>query len=210
MRSLVVSRLLVVDDHPVVRAGVAHLLARASGIRLVGEATCAEQAVARVRTGDVDLVLLDLRLGESLAPDVCADLFAANGTVKVVVFTAFHDHALLHACLAAGASGLLLKDAMDFDLVGALHRVLAGHLVIDPRLEPALPQPVAPSGHEELTHREYEVLRLMAQGLTSRETATRLYLTVNTVRSYSQVILTKLGAHNRVQALAIARERRLL
>ncbi len=98
-----VSRLLVVDDHPVVRAGVAHLLARSSSIKLVGEATSADQALARVRAGDVDLVLLDLRLGESLAPDVCADLLAANDAVKVVVFTAFHDVALLRACLAAGA-----------------------------------------------------------------------------------------------------------
>ncbi|KWX02822.1 DNA-binding response regulator [Carbonactinospora thermoautotrophica] len=205
---------LLVDDHPVVLAGLAQLLARGPRLRVVGEATSAQQAIEYVRRGGVDLVLLDLRLGEQLAPDVCRDLRRADPRVKVVVFTAFDDRALLRASLAAGASGLLLKDTRGLDLVDALHRVLAGQVVVDPRLRadeggrPAGPADTEP--YEPLTDREYEVLRLMAQGLTSREIADRLELAVNTVRSYAQDILTKLRARNRVQALAIARQLRLL
>jgi DNA-binding NarL/FixJ family response regulator len=206
------SRVLLIDDHPIVLQGVRHLLAQTDEFEVVAEATTAEEGLASARREQPQLVVLDLRLGDQLAPDVCTRLHTAAPSARVLILTAFDDEPLVRACLDAGASGVLLKDAYGLDLVRALRRVLAGETVVDQRFASNLPArlSVGDAVYEPLTQREHEVLRLMAQGLVAKEIAAELSLTTNTVRSYTQSLLSKLHASNRIQALATAKRLRLL
>ena len=208
-----VASVLVIDDHPVVIDGVRQLLARQPDFELVGEATNGEDGVALARRLAPDVVVLDLKLGDNFAPHLCRSLQEASGSSRVVIHTAFDDREPLRACLNAGAVGIVLKDASN--LVEALRRVLAGELYVDPSLveDPrARALRLGENGglYESLTQREYEVLCVMALGRTSKEIASELFLAENTVRSYTQSVLTKLHARNRIEALARARDLRLL
>jgi len=210
------SRVLVVDDHPVVLQGVRHLLTGAGDFEVAAESTSADEGLAAARREQPDLILLDLRIADVLAPDVCTRLRLAAPRARVVILTAFDDEALLRACLQAGAAGILLKDAHGLDLVQALRRVQAGETVLDERIDArrlGRPQPLRTDEgaiYEPLTPREHTVLRLMVQGLTSKEIGEELSLAPNTVRSYTQSLLSKLHARNRIQALATAKRLRLL
>ncbi|MFF5991030.1 response regulator [Prauserella flavalba] len=201
---------LVVDDHPVVRDGVTMLLRSDPSLAIVGSAESGHAAIERVAELCPDLVLLDLRLPDMLAPEVIAGLRRAHPRAKIVVFTAHGDHQGVVAALEAGANGGLLKDVAGTDLAAALRRVLHGERVVDPRIMPddgARSNALARSG---LTRREYEVLRLAAQGKTNPEIAQATGLTRNTVKTYLQSALHKLGARNRVEAIGKASEAGLL
>lgn len=201
-----VVRVMVVDDHPVVRDGVALLLRSDAGFRVVGGADTGRSAVAGVTDIDPDVVLLDLRLPDLGAPEVVRGILARCPGVRVVVFTAHGERHAVRAALDAGAHGCLLKDAGTTDLVAALRAVLRGERVVDPRADTAAPA----AGRPELTRREYEVLRLAAQGNTNPEIAAATGLARNTVKTYLQSTLQKLGARNRVEAIGIASEAGLL
>ena len=204
------ARVMVVDDHPVVRDGVALLLRSEPSLVVVGSAESGRAAIERAPELAPDLVLLDLRLPDMLAPEVVTALRGVLPAAKVVVFTAHGDHAGVAAALDAGAHGALLKDAAATDLVAALRQVLRGERVTDPRIVPrgaADPAALARSG---LTRREYEVLRLAAQGRTNPEIAETTGLARNTVKTYLQGALHKLGARNRVEAIGKAGEAGLL
>jgi len=205
-------RVLLIDDHPIVLHGVRHLLAESAEFEVVAESTTAEDGTTAARREQPDLVVLDLRIAEVLAPDVCTRLRSAAPGARVVILTAFDDETLLHACLKAGAAGVLLKDSRGLDLVDALRRVRNGETVIDQRLsrQPRTLRDGEDAVFESLTPREYEVLRLMARGLIGKEIAGELSLAPNTVRSYAQSVLSKLHASNRVQALATAKRLRML
>jgi DNA-binding NarL/FixJ family response regulator len=133
--------------------------------------------------------------------------------VKVVILTAFDDESLLRACVEVGAAGVLLKDMHGLDVIGALERVSEGEMVVDERIRvtdsPAARDADATS-YEPLTPREHQILRLLTRGLTSKEMADELGLTQNTVRGYTQSVLTKLHVTNRVQALMTAQRLRLI
>ncbi|MCY4516003.1 MAG: response regulator transcription factor [Acidimicrobiaceae bacterium] len=204
---------LVIDDHPVVIDGVRQLLARASEFTMVGEATNGDDGVALAQSLGPDLVLLDLKLGDSFAPHLCRLLMEASEVSRIVIHTAFDDREPLRACLNAGAVGVVLKDASN--LMDALRQVMTGEIYVDPSLvvDPkARAMRLGDEGgvYESLTLREYEVLCVMALGRTSKEIAAELHLAENTVRSYTQALLSKLHARNRIEAVAIARELRLL
>jgi two-component system, NarL family, nitrate/nitrite response regulator NarL len=204
------ARVMVVDDHPVVRDGVALLLRGEPALVVVGAAKSGRSALERAEAARPDLVLLDLRLPDMLAPEVVVGLRGRIPSARVVVFTAHGDHHGVRAALDAGAHGALLKDAAVTDLVAALRRVLRGERVCDPRMvadEPAGGAALARSG---LTRREYEVLRLAAQGRTNPEIAESTGLARNTVQTYLQSALHKLGARNRVEAIGKANEAGLL
>ena len=208
-----VASVLVIDDHPVVIDGIRQLLAREPDFELVGEASTGEEGVALARRLAPDVVVLDLKLGDNFAPHLCRPLQEASRNSRVLIHTAFDDREPLRACLNAGAVGIVLKDASN--LVEALRSVLAGELYVDPSLveDPrARALRLGEDGglYESLTQREYEVLCVMALGRTSKEIAAELFLAENTVRSYTQSLLTKLHAHNRIEALARARDLRLL
>lgn len=204
---------LVIDDHPVVIDGVRQLLAGETEFSMIGEATNGVDGVALAKSLGPDLVLLDLKLGDSFAPHLCRLLADASRPSRIVIHTAFDDREPLRACLNAGAVGVVLKDASN--LVDALRRVMTGEVYVDPSLvvDPkarALRLGDEGGVYESLTLREYEVLCVMALGRTSKEIAAELHLAENTVRSYTQALLSKLHARNRIEAVAIARELRLL
>ena len=201
---------LVVDDHPVVRDGVTLLLRSDPSLRLIGAAESGRVALARVAELQPDLILLDLRLPDMLAPEVIAGLRQVHPGGRIVVFTAHGDHQGLRAALDAGANGCLLKDVAGTDLVSALRRVLRGERVVDPRILPDQGQQSDALARSGLTRREYEVLRLAAQGQTNPEIAETTGLTRNTVKTYLQSALHKLGARNRVEAIGKASEAGLL
>jgi two-component system nitrate/nitrite response regulator NarL len=204
------ARVLVVDDHPVVRDGVALLLRADPALTVVGSAESGRSAAPRAVELQPDLILLDLRLPDMLAPEVIAELRRDCPGARIVVFTAHGDHEGVRAALDSGASGCLLKDVGGTDLAQALRRVLRGERVVDPRVLPdegGRSDALARSG---LTRREYQVLRLAAQGRTNPEIAEATGLARNTVKTYLQSALHKLGARNRVEAISKASEAGLL
>jgi two-component system nitrate/nitrite response regulator NarL len=198
-------RVLVVDDHPIVLDGVTLALQNTSWLRVAGYARSGKEAIAAVESLRPDVVLLDLRLPDMLAPETIRQMLAVAPEVKVIVFTAYPDHAALTDVLAAGAHGVVVKDAERADLVDVIRRVAGGERVIRADLDGdggvLLNRKLREHG---LTRREYEILRHVAMGETNPEIAAALGLTRNTVKTYLQRALEKLGARNRVEALARA------
>ena len=186
------------------------LLRSEPALVVVGSAESGRAAIERAPELAPDLVLLDLRLPDMLAPEVVTALRGVVPAAKVVVFTAHGDHAGVAAALDAGAHGALLKDAAATDLVAALRQVLRGERVTDPRIVPRAAADPAALARSGLTRREYEVLRLAAQGRTNPEIAETTGLARNTVKTYLQGALHKLGARNRVEAIGKAGEAGLL
>lgn len=196
-------RVMIVDDHPVVREGAALLLREDPGIRIVGWAPGARQALADLASTHPDVILLDLRLPDMLAPEATRAIKARRPDVRVLLFTAHADHAAIDAALHAGADGCLLKDVDRQSLTAALRDVAAGRSVLDPR--------IAEEGVDlGLTAREYDVLRRAAMGETNPEIGAALGLARSTVKSYLQAAMHKLGARNRVEAIVKASEQGLL
>jgi len=202
-----VIRVLVVDDHPIVLDGVALALQRTTFLELAGYARSGREAVDAVTRYRPDVVLLDLRLPDMLAPETIHAISAAAPGVKVVIFTAYPEHAALADALAAGAHGVVVKDSERGDLVDVIRRVAAGERVVCADLHGdggvLLNRRLREHG---LTRREYEILRHVAMGQTNPEIAAALGLTRNTVKTYLQRTLEKLGARNRVEALARANQ----
>lgn len=202
--------IFVIDDHPVVHEGVALLLASDPSISIVGSSLTGRDAIDAVAESQPDVVLLDLRLPDMPGVDLIGRFKALVPRPRVIVFTADADQAAIRVALESGAHGCLLKDAGTHDLVDAIHRVSLGIKVIDPRLADApgsLKEHLFRTG---LTRREYEVLRLVATGMSNPEIAMSLGLARNTVKTYLQTAMQKLGARNRVEAISRAHEARLL
>jgi DNA-binding NarL/FixJ family response regulator len=204
------STVFVVDDHPVVRDGVTLLLRSDPSLIITGSAESGRAAIERITRLRPDIVLLDLRLPDMLAPEVISELRKVHPTGKIVVFTAHADHQGITASLQAGAHAALVKDVAGTDLSAALRQVLRGEQVVDPRIVPHQTQRSDALARSGLTRREYEVLRFAAQGRTNPEIAESTGLTRNTVKTYLQSALHKLGARNRVEAIGKASEAGLL
>jgi two-component system, NarL family, nitrate/nitrite response regulator NarL len=200
-------RVLVADDHPIVLDGVTLALQTTSWLQVTGYARNGADAITAVERFRPDVVLLDLRLPDMLGPEVIRALLEVHPTVKIVLFTAYPEHAALGAALAAGAHGAVLKDTERADLVDVIRRVVAGERVVSTGVSAdsqlLLNRKLRDHG---LTRREYEILRHVAMGQTNPEIATALGLTRNTVKTYLQRTLEKLGARNRVEALARANQ----
>ena len=210
-RSRPTLRVLVVDDHPVVRQGVAMLLKPDPDIAVVGEARSGREAIDTARRLRPDVMLLDLRLPDMLASEAIPLLRMASPGTKIVIFTAYAGHQGLNAAVEAGADCCLRKDAAEIDLAVAIRRVVRGDRFVDPRLrQDGLPGRMPRSSGPPLTRREYEVLRRVAMGETNPEIADSLGLSRNTVKTYLQTALQKLGVRNRVEAIARANEIGLL
>lgn len=205
--------LAIVDDHPIIVRGLRELL-MGSNFHILWDAQTREKCIELCAEAEPDILLLDLRIGTDLAPDVYRQLKASGFSAPCIILTGHEDNALIRSCLDLGVQGILLKDTFELDIVRALKRVLAGQLVVDPRLKSFdgdVGQAVMIDQETvRLSRREYEVLRLLARGTTSRQISTELSLTYNTVRSYVQSILMKLEARTRGEAIAIARKSRLI
>jgi two-component system response regulator DevR len=202
-------RVLIVDDHELVRVGLRTLLSTDPEIEVLGEAVTGTQAIAMARDRHPDVVLLDAHLPDLSGPDVCRRIRAAAPDAVVAILTTFTDVELVRDCVQAGAQGYLLKDIAHFDLSRSIKALARGEAVIDPKVAPLVLAAARMSGgvagaEPVLSARQREVLQLVAQGLSNREIAARTHLSELTIKSYIEGILLHLGARNRVHAAILA------
>lgn len=200
---------VIVDDHDLVREGLRTVLAQHPDILVVGEAGTVEDAVEVVHSVEPDLVLLDLRLAEEDGTDVARRLRAEQSPVKVLVLSVHDSSRDLREALAAGADGYLLKSVTGQDLADGIRKAVAGETVIGHEFVPKLLQDAA-EPEEDLTPRERQVLRAVAEGLSNRDTAARLGISERTVQKHAENIFRKLGVRDRVGAVSAAFRRGLL
>ncbi|KLU08073.1 MULTISPECIES: response regulator transcription factor [unclassified Kocuria] len=215
-------RVLLADDHALVRSGFAMVLSVEDDIEVVAQAADGAAAVAAARDGAVDVALLDVQMPVMDGIEATRRI-VGTGCAKVVIVTTFDREDYLFDALAAGASGFLLKNADPDDLVEAVRAVAGGHALLAPEatlrviralaadVSPAAPEP-APAPPDparqrivaSLTEREHEVLRLVSEGLSNAEIAQRLFLGPATVKTHVSNILAKTGSRDRVQAVVFA------
>jgi len=194
----------VVDDHPIVLEGVSHLVDSTPWITLAAYARTGREALTLAGQTQPDVVLLDLRLPDMLGPEVVRGIRSRAPAAQIVLFTAYPDHAAVEPALAAGARAVVLKDADRADLVDVIRRVAAGEPLdhvggIEPdEISERLARRLRDCA---LTRREYEILRRVSMGETNPEIAEATGLTRNTIKTYVQSALNKLGARNRIEAL---------
>ncbi|WP_069803176.1 response regulator [Thermogemmatispora onikobensis] len=203
-------RLLIVDDHEMVREGLKAMLVSEPDFEIVGEAANAEQALGLVERLRPDIILLDVRLPGVSGVALCRQVCERYPEIGVIIVTTYTDEQLVAECLQAGARGYIVKDIERFDLKRSIRAVARGEAAIDPKAAVAVlaqlrRTPVRQEpGPEPLSAQQLVILRLIAQGLSSREIAAKLYLSENTVKSYVQEILHRLGVKNRTEAVMVA------
>jgi DNA-binding NarL/FixJ family response regulator len=206
-----VIRILVVDDHPIVRQGLVATLEDESDFDVVGAASSAEEALTKAAHHLPDLILLDLELPGIGGIEAIPSLLAVSPTTRILVFTAYDTDERVLDAVRAGAGGYLLKGAAVAEIASAIRSVAAGGTALAPSAAARLANAVrAPRGAGPLTTREREVLRLIAQGLPGKQIAGSLGITERTVKFHTAALIRKLGADNRAQAVALAAQRGLL
>lgn len=207
-------RVALCDDHAVVRSGLRRIVDDEPGFEVVGEAGTAEEAVAVARAERPDVFVMDLGLPGTNGIEATRQVAEVSPETAILVLTVHDDVAYLRKAFDAGASGYLVKDAADVELVLAIRQVAAGEEYVHPRLGAALLAPEAsgrvagPGG--ELSERELEVLRLVALGNTNAEIAAELYVSVRTVETHRAHVQQKLGVKARAELVRYAREHGLL
>ncbi|MEV4945496.1 response regulator transcription factor [Streptomyces sp. NPDC053755] len=203
-------RLLLADDHPVVRAGLRAVLDTEPDFAVVGEAATAERAVELAAAGGVDVVLMDLQFGAGMhGSEATAAITAVAGGPRVLVLTTYDTDADILAAVEAGACGYLLKDAPPEELAAAVRTAAAGQSALAPAVAHRLMDRMrTPS--EALTRRELEVLQLVGEGLSNQQISKRLFLSQATVKSHLVHVFAKLGVDSRTAAVATATARRLI
>ncbi|MCK2033153.1 MULTISPECIES: response regulator transcription factor [Microbacterium] len=203
-------RILLVDDHPIVRAGVRSLFDRRDDAEVVGEAASGEEAVVLARHLRPDVVLCDLRLGAGMdGVQTTAALRALDPAPAVLILTTFDRDAQILGAIEAGAAGYLLKDIAPEDIVRAVRQAASGGQALTPELTARVGRALR-APRVQLTGRELDVLRLLDTGASNREIAKALFVTEATVKTHLVHVFEKLGADSRAKAVAIARESGLL
>jgi NarL family two-component system response regulator LiaR len=199
-------RLVIVDDHAVVRQGLREFLRLQDGIEVVGEAASAADAVDVARTASPDVVLLDLVMPDRNGIAALRRLLEVAPGVRVLVLTSFADDAQIFAAMAAGASGYLLKDIDPQALADAIRDVHAGRPALHPQVAARLMRQGSPAraAHDDLTARERDVLRLMVEGLANKQIAQRLGIGEKTIKTHVSRVLAKLDVADRTQAAVLA------
>jgi len=204
-------RLLIIDDHEMVREGLKAMLVAEPDFEIVGDAANAEQALELIERLHPDVVLLDIRLPGVSGIELCSNVTSLYPQTAVIILTTFAEERLVAQCIQAGARGFIVKDIERFDLKRSIRAVARGEAVIDSKAAVAVlaqlrraPQVSQEPSPEPLSTQQIVILRLIAQGLSSREIATQLYLSENTVKGYVQEILHRLGVKNRTEAVMVA------
>jgi len=203
-------RVVMIDDHEIVRNGLKHILEDDPEFAVVGEADDGPSGIAAVEATRPDVVLLDVRLPSFSGAEVCRLIAERVPESRTLILSAFGDDHLVYQCLIAGAAGYVLKDIVHFDLKKSLKAVGRGEAVIDPRVAAAVVERLRSPGDRpihNLSPHQFSVLQLMSQGFSNREIADRLFLSENTVKGYVQEVLRRLNAKNRVEAVMIASQR---
>jgi len=204
-------RVALCDDHRVVRAGLRAILSTDTDIEVVSETGTVAQAVAAAELLEPDVFVMDVNLPDGSGLDAVRPIIQVSSKTKVVVLTVHEDVAYLRRAFEAGASGYLIKEAADFELVTAIREVAAGRRYVHPRLGADLlgaphPGPVRIAGPGgELSDREIEVLRLLARGYTNAQVADELYVSIRTIETHRAHIQQKLNVHNRADLITAAR-----
>jgi DNA-binding NarL/FixJ family response regulator len=208
-------RLVVVDDHEVVREGLVSMLARRPNFQVVAEAGTAADSIELARKFKPDLVIMDVRLPDGSGIEACREIRSEMPETKVVILTSYPDEEAVFSAIIAGASGYLLKQVRGRDLVAALEAVGRGESLLDPAVtEKVLDRVrrVATSGANDdlaqLTAQEQRILLLVAEGKTNKEIAAEVFLSDKTVKNYVSSILSKLNLQRRAQAAAYVAKRR--
>lgn len=190
-------RVFLLDDHEIVRRGIADLLEQEDGITVVGEAGVAAGTADAILASGATVAVLDGRLPDGSGIDVCRDVKSERPDLGCLILTSYDDDEAVLAAVLAGADGYLLKEVRATGLVDAIRRVSAGESLLDPALTESVMARVtaapAPSPLDALTPRETEILSLIAEGLSNREIGGRLFLAEKTVKNYVSGILSKLG-----------------
>lgn len=204
-------RLMIVDDHEMVREGLKAILVAEPDFSIVGDAANADEALELIERLRPDIVLLDVRLPGVSGIEVCRIVTERYPETSVIILTTFTDEQLIAQSIQAGTKGFILKDVERFDLKRAIRAVARGEAAIDTKTAAAVLaqlRRVPPAKNEllaePLSSQQIVILRLVAQGLSSREIAAQLYLSENTVKGYVQEILHRLGVKNRTEAVMVA------
>jgi len=209
-------RILLVDDHEVVRLGLKALLDRHPNFEVVGEAGNAREAVEFAEELEPDVIVMDIRLPGGSGIEACQEITDKRPDSKVIMLTSYAEDEMLFSAIRAGAAGYVLKQIGGEDLVRAIEAVGRGEALLDPAVTQRIFQEVRKAAREEeasafsaLTQQEKHVLLLVSEGKTNREIAKSLFLGEGTVRNYVSSILSKLGVSNRAEAAAYAVEHNL-
>jgi two-component system nitrate/nitrite response regulator NarL len=204
-------RILLVDDHPMVRAGLQVLLAPLPGLVVVGACATAAEAYAAVATHQPEVVLLDLNLPDENGAQVCARLLATHPALKVIALTTLSEKSYVLHLMQQGASGYVLKNASPEELAEAIARVHAGKKYFSDDVQELLLHPTPPTPSQPpLTRREQEILVLIAQGLTSQLIAERLFLSPLTIETHRRNLLAKFEVSNTAALIRLATRHGLL
>ena len=202
-------RIFLLDDHEVVRRGVAELLRSEPGFEIVGEASTAAEAVARIPALKPDVAVLDVRLPDGNGVEVCREVRSRVPALACLMLTSFADDEALFDAIMAGASGYVLKQIRGNDLIDAVHRIAAGESLLDPSATAKVLDRIRRGEHtdprlESLTEQERRILELIGEGLTNREIGERMFLAEKTVKNYVSNLLAKMGMERRTQVAAYA------
>ena len=209
-------RIIIVDDHEIVRIGLRSLLEQYPQYEVVAEAINAKESIDQVEIYKPDIVLMDIRLPGKSGIDACEEIKSKHPEIKVIMLTSYAEDEMLFSAIKAGASGYLLKQIDANGLVKSLEAVSRGEASLDPAVTQRVFEEVRravkegeASSFSELNQQEKMVLKLVSEGKTNREIAQTLYLGEGTVRNYVSSILSKLGVNNRAEAAAYAVEHNL-
>ena len=208
-----VIRILLVDDHEVVRRGLADLIGTQEDMEIVGEAGSVAEALVRAPLVNADVAVLDVRMPDGNGIELCRDLRSQLPELNCLMLTSYADDEALVDAIMAGASGFVLKQVLGIDLINAVRTVGTGGSLLDPKTTAALMNRIRRERQEQdplhtLTEQERAVFDLIGEGLTNRQIGERLFLAEKTVKNYVSHVLNKLGMQRRTQAAVLATEMR--
>lgn len=203
------TRVFLLDDHEIVRMGVAELVDNEPDMEVVGEAATAEEALQRIPVAQPDIAVLDVRLADGSGIEVCRDIRSAHPEIQCLMLTSYADDEALFASVIAGAAGYVLKQVRGNELLESIRKVAIGQSLLDPSttkrvLERIRRGPVEDNLVASLTDQERRILSLLADGLTNRQIGDELYLAEKTVKNYVSNLLMKMGMHSRTEAAVYA------
>ncbi len=204
-------RIYLLDDHEIVRRGLRDLFESEPDLVVVGESGSAQEASRRIPALRPRVAVLDARLPDGSGIDVCRDIRSVDPTIQALILTSYDDDEALFAAIMAGAAGYVLKQVNSTELVEAVRRVAGGQSMLDPAVTARVLDRVRTSTHadqpeelRDLTDQERKILELIAEGLTNRQIAERMFLAEKTVKNYVSSLLSKLGLERRTQAAVLA------
>lgn len=207
-------RVLLVDDHEVVRSGLAAMLDSQEDLEVVAEAGTVAEAISRTRTFEPDVVVMDVRLPDGTGIEACREIRSRMPGVAVIVLTSFSDDQALFDSILAGAAGYVLKQVRGGDLVDSIRRVGAGESILDPTVTARVLDRIRNPREDQdprlakLTPTEMRIVEMIADGATNRQIADRIHLAEKTVKNYVSAILSKLEVSRRAEAAAYLADRR--